>query len=430
MPPSLSVPPGLSSAMAALSGVHHHPHGHTHHPALNPYASSHLPSLHGHLPLSMFTPPSIVSNAPDLSSLPPPAPPTPNIPIGASTVNGLPTTPGVTSSPVGSVSTVSLHSQAPAPLPSFIPATASTESILQSSQDLLRRELNARFLASQDRSISIGPPPYMRPSSVNGNGTSSGGNSSSVSSTPNSSTSVNKNGNGVTCNNLNSNSNTNNNNNNNNNNSTNCTLNSVHGNLNANSNISESNNNNNNSKNINNNNSSSGSNSSNSINGNNSLLPTNTTSNIVVPSLYDGNKLSKLDASLVYNRNLAATFLSSTGHAGAGLLAPPLHHNSPVTSLSLTNGSSSGLISSVTPSTGASFTSPGHVAAFQPKIGSSSARSSTPLSLHNSSSTGSAAAAAAAAAAASATISISATKCKVPNSKAGRWCAMHVRVST
>ena len=47
-------------------------------------------------------------------------------------------------------------------LTSGLPPTSPGSSFLQ-SQDLLRRELDARFLASQDRSIAIPPPPYMRP---------------------------------------------------------------------------------------------------------------------------------------------------------------------------------------------------------------------------------------------------------------------------
>lgn len=36
------------------------------------------------------------------------------------------------------------------------------ESLLPNQADLLRRELDSRFLASQDRSLNVGPPPYLR----------------------------------------------------------------------------------------------------------------------------------------------------------------------------------------------------------------------------------------------------------------------------
>ncbi|GLH00958.1 Uncharacterized protein GBIM_07203, partial [Gryllus bimaculatus] len=43
------------------------------------------------------------------------------------------------------------------------PNPFSAESLFQSNQaDLLRRELDSRFLASQDRSLNVGPPPYLR----------------------------------------------------------------------------------------------------------------------------------------------------------------------------------------------------------------------------------------------------------------------------
>ena len=299
--------------MAALSGVH----------PLNPYG--HHPALHPHLPLSMFTPPSIPPTGPGLSSLPPPAPPTPTVPIGASagsSTNGPSTTPGVTGS--AAISTPSSHVP---PLAPFLPG-ASTESLLQ-SQDLLRRELDARFLASQDRSIAIPPPPYMRPSP------SSGSNGSVTSSAvANSSGHINGGA------------------------------------------ISETN------------------------GPNGPLLPT------TVPPLFDP-KLSKLDP-LAYSRSMASLLPSPSGPPGAGLLGPPPpppphpHPPSAATGLGITsaNGSSSGLTSTTTAS--GPFGSPGHTAAFQPKTGPT---------------------------ASGATISISATKCKGPIAKAGRWCAMHVRVS-
>ncbi|XP_034240214.1 autism susceptibility gene 2 protein-like, partial [Thrips palmi] len=42
------------------------------------------------------------------------------------------------------------------------PAPFSAESLLSNQADLLRRELDSRFLASQDRSLNVGPPPYLR----------------------------------------------------------------------------------------------------------------------------------------------------------------------------------------------------------------------------------------------------------------------------
>ncbi|PNF16642.1 hypothetical protein B7P43_G06435, partial [Cryptotermes secundus] len=47
--------------------------------------------------------------------------------------------------------------------PAANPNPFSAESLFQSNQaDLLRRELDSRFLASQDRSLNVGPPPYLR----------------------------------------------------------------------------------------------------------------------------------------------------------------------------------------------------------------------------------------------------------------------------
>ncbi|XP_043195497.1 basic proline-rich protein-like [Amphibalanus amphitrite] len=50
---------------------------------------------------------------------------------------------------------------APAPPPPPLPGHDAAN-----KADLLRRELDTRFLASQDHSISVGPPPYLRPTSA------------------------------------------------------------------------------------------------------------------------------------------------------------------------------------------------------------------------------------------------------------------------
>ncbi|KAF5269639.1 hypothetical protein FQR65_LT05978 [Abscondita terminalis] len=87
-----------------------------------------------------------------------PAPPRPTPPLHSSFPSPMFATPlpppATTASPL-------TPSVPPAPAPN--PNPFSAESLFQSNQaDMLRRELDNRFLASQDRTLNIGPPPYLR----------------------------------------------------------------------------------------------------------------------------------------------------------------------------------------------------------------------------------------------------------------------------
>ncbi|KAL3274149.1 hypothetical protein HHI36_015563 [Cryptolaemus montrouzieri] len=87
-----------------------------------------------------------------------PAPPRPTPPLHS----GFPTP--MFATPLPPVSTASPHAapvQNPAQPPQSNPFAA--ENLFQTNQtDMLRRELDNRFLASQDRSIGVAPPPYLR----------------------------------------------------------------------------------------------------------------------------------------------------------------------------------------------------------------------------------------------------------------------------
>ncbi|KAK5637809.1 hypothetical protein RI129_000010, partial [Pyrocoelia pectoralis] len=86
-----------------------------------------------------------------------PAPPRPTPPLHSSFPSPMFATP--LPPPVTSASPLTSSIQPPPPNPNPF----SAESLFQSNQaDMLRRELDNRFLASQDRTLNIGPPPYLR----------------------------------------------------------------------------------------------------------------------------------------------------------------------------------------------------------------------------------------------------------------------------
>lgn len=133
------------------------------HPKSSPSCSSNVSSLSRSsvTPIS-HAPPTTVSSSlslgkswsgptPQLS----PAPPRPTPPLQSSFPPPMFTTP--LPPPVSAAS--SLPSTVPPPNPNPF----SAESLFQTNQaDMLRRELDNRFLASQDRSLNVAPPPYLR----------------------------------------------------------------------------------------------------------------------------------------------------------------------------------------------------------------------------------------------------------------------------